>query len=209
VNSRSALFAGLVLLVSGRASAQAADPTDGASAAGVVAGSGPTAGSEAPPWADEALPPPVDEPPQSSARTNLLITGAAATLGFYGIAYGTSYLWPSSPVAEDLRIPVVGPYSAVFGAGCGNGERNCGTFITVLRTAFAAISGIGRTGGILLLGEALFLETSPNTSAGGTSTHSFASTVTSSAQGEVDAPSVYYAPIIDENSVGLSIGGSF
>jgi len=126
------------------------------------------------------------------------------TAGFYGLGFGTSYLWPSSPVAEDLRIPVVGPYSAVFGAGCGDSERGCGTFVAVLRTTLAAISGLGQTGGVFLLGEALFLDTDDGSAAGNTSTHSF-----TSVQSEVPQPEVFYAPVVDEHSFGLTIGGSF
>lgn len=174
--------------------------------------------AERPPWADEASLETEDEPPPPSARTNLLITGAATTLGFYGLGFGTSYLWPSSPVAEDLRLPVVGAYSAVFGAGCGRGERTCSTFTAALRTTLAALSALGQTGGVLLLGEALFMDTrssSASTSAYSSSAAALGAQGDASAeaapQSQPRAPSteVYYAPVVDEHSVGFFIGGTF
>lgn len=164
----------------------------------------PQPDGDSPPWAAdgeaEYADPGARPPP--SARTNLWITGGAVTLGFYGMAFGTSYLWPSSPVAEDLRLPVIGPYSAVFGAGCGAGERGCGTFIAVLRTALASISAIGQTGGVLLLAEAAFLETSSGSASGAAQRPS----ATSSAP---PSEPLFYAPVVDEHSVGLVVGGSF
>jgi hypothetical protein len=159
--------------------------------------------AEAPPWAasetDQYSDP--GERPPPAARTNLWITAGAVTVGFYGMALGTSYLWSDSPVAQDLRIPVVGPYSAVFGAGCGKGEPGCGTFIAVLRTTFAAISAIGQTGGVLLLGEAAFLDTDSS---------SANSAPTNSGVARATAPdSFFYAPVVDSDSLGVVVGGSF
>jgi hypothetical protein len=169
----------------------------------LVQAEAPLVQAEAPPWAageDDYAD--ANERPPSSARTNLWITGGAVTVGFYGVAFGTSYLWPSSPVAEDLRIPVVGPYSAVFGAGCGDRERGCGTFVAVLRTTLAAISALGQTGGVLLLAEAAFLDTDSTSASSGASGRS----------ATVQAPStepLFYAPLVDEDALGLIIGGSF
>lgn len=158
--------------------------------------------AEAPPWAAEQaqFADPGERPP-SSARTNLWITAGAVTVGFYGMAFGTSYLWPSSPVAEDLRIPVVGAYSAVFDAGCGDAERGCGTFVAVLRTTLAALSALGQTGGVLMLGEAAFMSTDSGSARteSGRSDHALAPT----------PEPIFYAPVVDENSLGFVVGGSF
>jgi hypothetical protein len=165
--------------------------------------------AEAPPWADSEQAQYSDpgERPPPSARTNLWITAGAVTVGFYGMAYGTSYLWPSSPVAEDLRIPVIGPYSAVFGAGCGDRERGCGTFFAVLRTTLAAISAIGQTGGVLLLGEAVFMSTA--SSSAGDATRSDEAQGSASTALEPTSDPLFYAPMVDEDSLGFVIGGSF
>src|SRR5215831_12971783 len=76
--------------------------------------------------ADEPLPPETDTNPttrpQSSAKPNLILIGAAVTAGWYGIAVGTSYLWPDSDGAGSLRIPVAGPYMALAKTGCSDAE---------------------------------------------------------------------------------------
>jgi hypothetical protein len=137
----------------------------------------------------------------------LLLVGGAATVGFYGLAFGTSYLWPSSPVAEDLRIPIVGPYSAIFKAGCGDRERGCGTFDAVLRTTLASISALGQTGGVFLLAEAIFLDTDSRatTAASNNGAPSGGSTETAASA----EPVFYAAPIADDTTLGVLIGGSF
>lgn len=145
---------------------------------------------------------PRDEAPPPSARTNLVIVGAAATAGFYGLGYGTSYLWPSSPVADDLRIPVVGPYSAVFGAGCGDGEAGCGTFATIVRTTLASISAIGQTGGVFMLAEALLMTTDSGST--GTPVRGAAST-----EQPTETFTWHAAPVVDGQRVGVFVGGSF
>lgn len=142
-----------------------------------------------------------DAPP-SSARTNLLITGAATTLGFYGLGYGTSYLWPNSPVADELRLPLIGSYAAVFGAGCGPSEAGCTTFMAVVRTALASISAIGQTGGLLLLAEGVFMTTDSSSAVRGASSPS----ETREAASETDW---YATPLADGDQLGLIVGGSF
>jgi hypothetical protein len=148
----------------------------------------------------------LDQPPPSSARTNLLILGAATTVGFYGMSFGTSYLWPSSPVAEDLRIPVIGPYAAVFGAGCGATERGCGTFTAVLRTTLAGVSALGQTGGVLLLVEAVFLDTS---SEGGGTPVRGATSANEPATGALAPRVTAAAPIVSDDVLGFAFAGTF
>lgn len=171
-----------------------------------------------PGFADEPVPttaaaePDSDVHPPASARTNTLIVGAATTVGFYGMAVGTSYLWPSSPVSGDLRIPVAGPYMALFGAGCGDTELGCGTFTAVLRTLFAGLSAVGQTGGVLMLAEAAFMRT--NSSASGTQVRGGASRFELELSGDVAASEpaatlLYAVPMIDEHSFGFALGGVF
>lgn len=79
--------------------------------------------------------------------------------GSYGLALGTSYLWADAPTADDMRIPVVGPFMAIGGAKCGGAETGCNTVSVVIRTVFATLSGIGQVGGIALVAEGLFMRT--------------------------------------------------
>jgi hypothetical protein len=91
----------------------------------------------------------------------LVLVGAAVTAGWYGVAVGTSYLWPDSDGASALRIPVVGPYMALAKTGCGEAETYCDTFGVVVRTVFTVLTAVGQTGGVLAMGEGLFLPTAP------------------------------------------------
>jgi hypothetical protein len=115
--------------------------------------------------ADEPRPPEADTNPrtrpQSSAQVNLILVGAGVTAGWYGVAVGTSYLWPESDGASALRIPVAGPYLALAKTGCGENETFCDTITVVLRTIITTLSAVGQTGGVLVLGEGLFLPTAP------------------------------------------------
>lgn len=124
---------GLVLLVFGSSTAHAEEPT-----------------------IDEVRYHPTELPPDGT-RSRLLLTGAGLTLGWYGIALGTSYLYPNAPNARDLRLPVVGPWMALDGVRCGSGERNCRDAVLVIRTALAVLSGVGQAGGLLGVVEGLFL----------------------------------------------------
>lgn len=136
---------------------------------GLLAGSAPGL-ARAEPTEAEATAPDVQEPlaqtpsvaldqyPPPSARTNLLIAGAASTAAWYGLALGSSYLWPDTVGAKDLRIPVAGPWIAFSHSGCGN-VSDCSKVIVVLRAIATALDGIGQAGGLGLVAEGLFLPT--------------------------------------------------
>jgi hypothetical protein len=88
----------------------------------------------------------------------LLIAGAATTAAWYGLALGSSYLWPDAVGANDLRIPVAGPWMALSHSGCG-GVSDCSTVIVVLRAIATTLDGIGQAGGLAIAAEGLFLPT--------------------------------------------------
>jgi hypothetical protein len=104
----------------------------------------------------EALP---LEYPAPYVRTNLALTGSAIFVGWYGLAVGASFLEPDAPGSTDLRIPVVGPWMAVAQAGCAKGNPDCSTAWVVIRAILQGMDGVGQAGGLLVLGEALFLPT--------------------------------------------------
>lgn len=118
--------------------------------------------------ADEPVAPEEDTNPKTkppaSARVNVVLVGLAVTAGWYGVAAGTSYLWPDSDGASALRIPVAGPYMALAKTGCSDAEPDCTTLTVVVRTVFTALSAIGQTGGVLAMGEGLFLPTADGAS---------------------------------------------
>ena len=145
-------------------------------------------GESRPPAPVEAdLPPP-------SARAAHLIAGAATTAVWYGGALGASYIWPEAPGATDLRIPIAGPWIALGETGCAEDEPDCSVVIVVLRAVLTAIDGVGQAGGLLILGEGLFLPTRER-SAERTKTPEFAI-----------APSA--APA-GKNGIGLGLRGVF
>lgn len=102
--------------------------------------------------------PELDEYPPPSARTNLLIAGAATTAGWYGLALGASLAWPDTVGANDLRIPVAGPWMALSHSGCGN-VADCSKVIVVLRAIATTIDAIGQASGLAIAAEGLFLPT--------------------------------------------------
>lgn len=158
-------------------------------------------------WADEPAPPEADTNPAvfppPSTRPNLVLIGAAVTAGWYGAAYGTSYLWPDSEGAASLRIPVAGPYMALARTGCGPREVGCGAFTLVLRTVFTTLSAVGQTGGVLAMLEGVFVPTAD--SPGGPPPRERIRPRLS----RPAAPAVSLAPLpLGESGIGLGLAGS-
>lgn len=157
--------------------------------------------------ADEPLPPEADTnprtQPQPSAQPNLILIGAAVTAGWYGIAVGTSYLWPDSDGAGSLRIPVAGPYMALAKTGCGSGEPNCDTVALIFRTVVTALSAIGQTGGVLAMAEGVFLTTSNGRSRRGDAAPESLARVPAK-------PHISVTPVsVGQNGFGVSLFGNF
>jgi len=100
----------------------------------------------------------LDRYPPPSARTYTIIGGLATTAGWYGLALGSSYLWPDTVGAKDLRIPVAGPWIAFSHSGCG-AVADCHEAIVVIRAIATALDGVGQIGGLFLVGQGLFLPT--------------------------------------------------
>jgi hypothetical protein len=107
---------------------------------------------------------PAELPPEG-IRSRLILVGTALTVGWYGAAVGTSYIWPDAPNSHDLRLPVVGPWMALGDVGCGPRESNCTTVSVIARTALAVVSGVGQAGGLLAIVEGLAMDTGPSASA--------------------------------------------
>jgi hypothetical protein len=97
--------------------------------------------------------------PPSGTQLPLFFVALGATAGWYGAALGFSYLFPDAPGAKDLRIPVAGPWMALADTGCRSDDPDCSKFIVVLRAILTTMDAIGQTGGVAVMGEALFLST--------------------------------------------------
>ena len=113
----------------------------------------PAAATEATPAAD--LPPP-------SARTTHIVAGLATTAVSYGLALGASYLYTEEDFrgSKNLRIPVVGPWMALGKTGCPTSSPDCGTATLVIGAILTIIDGVAQAGGLGIVGEGLFLNTS-------------------------------------------------
>jgi hypothetical protein len=101
----------------------------------------------------------LDRDPPPSARTYTVIGGLATTAAWYGLALGSSYIWPDTVGEKDMRIPVAGPWIAFSHSGCGPNVADCHEAVVVLRAIVTALDGIGQAGGLAILGQGLFLPT--------------------------------------------------
>jgi hypothetical protein len=143
-------------------------PLAAAIAAGLLAGSlarsaaaEPSASSETSDAGPRAAALPsasLDQYPAPSARGNLLIAGGVTVAAWYSLALGSSYLWPDTVGAKDLRIPVAGPWIAFGHSGCGP-VASCSKAIVVIRAIATMLDGIGQASGLAFVGEGLFLPT--------------------------------------------------
>jgi len=97
--------------------------------------------------------------PPPSTRWGLLALGVGSSMAWYGGGLACSYLWPDAPGANDLRVPVAGPWMALADTGCADGDPDCSTFMVVTRAILTTMNGLGQLGGLVITGEALFLPT--------------------------------------------------
>lgn len=99
------------------------------------------------------------ELPDSSARSTHIVAGAVTTLVWYGVAVGHSFVWSDNPGAEELRLPVVGPWLSLGKTGCPKDEPDCSTVLVVVQAVLTTLSGVGQVGGLAVIGEGLFVPT--------------------------------------------------
>jgi hypothetical protein len=98
-----------------------------------------------------AYPPPV-------ARWAVIGVGLATTAFFYGVGAGMSYAYPNAPGAEDLRIPIIGPWKAIANNGCPPGEA-CSNVWIIMRSIAEGIGGLAQAGGLAIALEGVFMPT--------------------------------------------------
>lgn len=107
-----------------------------------------------------------DRLPTPDARLNLALLGTAVTVGFYGASLGASYLWPEVRGAEDLRIPVAGPWMAVGRTRLCSQDQDatasCNDATRIIGAVLFALDGLGQAGGLALLAQSIFMRTSPS-----------------------------------------------
>ena len=98
-----------------------------------------------------------------------MLAGAASTAAWYSLALGPALLWPDAPGADDLLIPVAGPWMALADTGCADDEPDCSTVWVVVRAILITIDGLAQTGSVAVMLDAAFMPTaaepSPSASA--------------------------------------------
>lgn len=172
----------------------------------------PAAHAEEPatPVAPVASPPPAppaaDQPPPG-ARTTHIVAGAATTAVSYGLALGASFLFKPEELngSKDLRIPLVGPWMALGKTGCPTSTPDCSTVTLVLGAILTVFGGVTQAGGLGIIGEGLFLNTSSS------------SAVPRKAEGpgqarqqQATGPTMQAVPLnFGKDGVGLGVVGSF
>lgn len=143
-----------------------------------------------------AAAPQVDELPPPGARTALIVSGAATTVVSYGLALGASFLWTEDELrgSKDLRIPVAGPWLALGKTGCPTSSPDCSTIPLVLGAIVEVIDGVVQAGGLGIMAEGMFLNTS-----------SAAPT-----KKKAEGPTVHAVPLnFEKGGVGLGVVGTF
>jgi hypothetical protein len=140
--------------------------------------------------------------PPPSTRYKLALVGVAVSAAWYGAAYGFSALWPDAPGAEDLRIPVAGPWMALGKTGCADDDPDCSTLIVVLRAVLTTIDGVGQAGGLAVAAESLFLPTATQSPAPRRRRRAKPIEGT-------DSFELRPAPVLTGRSLGLGVAGTF
>lgn len=158
--------------------------------------------------AQEAVPPMPSPPPPAAAdvpppgaRTTHIVAGLATTAVSYGLALGASFLIEPQDFngAKDLRIPLAGPWMALGKTGCPASDSDCSKVPLVLGAMLTIFDGVVQAGGLGIVAEGLFLNTSSSRSA------------PRKAQLErASAPTVHALPFnFGKDGVGLGVVGTF
>lgn len=97
-----------------------------------------------------AMPPP-------GTRFRLAAVGLGLTGGWYGLSLGAAFAWPSAPMADDLKIPIAGPWISLRWSGCTSQEGDCTPVLAAVRGVATVVDGIGQAAGLFFLLESLLL----------------------------------------------------
>lgn len=97
--------------------------------------------------------------PAPWTRSQVAAIGAATTAGSYGLAVGASYLFPGARGADQLRIPVAGPWLALGETGCPADDPHCPIVPIVIRAVLTGLDGVMQAGGLFVMLEGAFMPT--------------------------------------------------
>jgi hypothetical protein len=155
VTGLRAHFGGLLLALAATALHAAPARAQEAPAASISDAADPAAAPESAP----APAPARYDLPAPETRWELVGTGLAITGVSYGLALGASYAFPDARMANELRIPLAGPWMAIADTGCRDDDPDCSTVLLVVTAVLAGMDGVLQAGGLGIALEALFLPT--------------------------------------------------
>jgi len=152
-----------------------------------------------------------DGVPPPAVRWKTLFIGTAVFGGFYGGALAASYGWSQDPGAEDLRIPLVGPWlklgHTTLCANLPESSTPCSDPLQVVGGILSVVSGIGQLGGVALMLEGAFMRTGATSS---TAVRSERLRLTQpSARRPQHAPQFAVVPVLTPSTLGAFVTGSF
>jgi len=147
--------------------------------------------------------------PAPSTRLPLFAIGAATSLVWYGAALGGAYLYPTANGADELKIPIAGPWMSLAETGCPSTTPDCSTFWMVVGGILKGFSGIGQAGGVLLMVEGLLMPTVEPRSTTGRAGWKLAPSSHAPERGTSLATNVLVLPAPLPGGGGLSVVGLF
>ncbi len=155
-------------------------------AASMALGTAGIARAEDPPPADEA-----HRYPPSEVRWKLVGGGVALTGLMWGASYLSANQWAdASPGIGALKVPVAGPWIALFQNQCPASDPSCGAILYV-RAILEIVDGLAQAGGLAVAAEGLFLTTEADK------------------RTRRAAPTVRAVPIVTGSTTGAGIVGTF
>lgn len=107
---------------------------------------------------------PVRHHPPPSTRFFVMGAGLAVAGAGWGIAFGAASGWPTVPGADQLKIPIVGPWIALGKSGCASDDPDCGAKVYV-RGVLYVLDALMQLGGVGLIAQGAFMKTEPSSKA--------------------------------------------
>lgn len=97
--------------------------------------------------------------PPPLVRLKLIGLGLLITGGAWGASFGSGQYWKTVPGADQLKIPIAGPWMALGKSGCATDDPACAPAKIGVRGAIYVLDGITQIAGLGLIVEAIVMKT--------------------------------------------------
>jgi len=97
--------------------------------------------------------------PPPIVRLKLIALGLVITGGAWGVSFASGRTWATVPGADQLKIPVVGPWIALGKSGCASDDPGCSPAKVGVRAGLYVLDGIAQVAGLALIAEAIVMKT--------------------------------------------------